>query len=193
MWYVGIDPGKQGAVAVINEFRQGLVLPMPDGERAIRDFFFNLADEYALKERPTTTSIWGMEIEHSFPFVDKKTKKVVRGATATWTFAQHYGYLRGLLTALDIAYEEVSVHEWMKECRVPPRGTNYGRKPGLFRAKLWFPHLKPTNNNADAILIAEFLRRRKCVYDVYASEVDPLTALTSTSSQKEPTAESSKG
>lgn len=152
MQFIGIDPGKTGAVAIINEFRQGVVIPMPPTERDQRDLFAGIVKEYVGDERPPKRAIFGMEWEHAFP---------LRGVASTWTFACHYGFLRGVLTGLDIPYEEIGVSAWMKASHLAKK---VSQKPGskahiMARAKLWFPTFGITARNADAVLIAEYMRR----------------------------------
>jgi hypothetical protein len=149
MHFLGIDPGKEGAFAIIDEHRHGIVLKMPKtGERDVRDLIVRIVEEFNGPSRPLERLVVGLEYEHAWPG---------RGATSTWTFAQGYGFLRGVLTAIDVAFEEIPPRTWMRVLGIRKSGTS---KSAMYaRARLWFPHLKVSKDTADSVLIAEFLRR----------------------------------
>lgn len=164
MQFIGIDPGITGAIAIVNEYRQGLVIDMPCDERGIRDLLCGIVKEYLGVERPSRLAQVGLEWEHSRPYM---------GAQSSWTFACHYGYLRGVLTTLDVAFDEIGPLQWMKALRLTKKKTD---KPGskarqLARSRLWYPHFQPTKANCDAIMIAEYMRRNWC-HEPYTEDVE---------------------
>jgi hypothetical protein len=160
MWFIGIDPGKTGAIAIVNEYRQGVVVSMPPDERTIRDLFCNVVKEYYGEERPSKKCMVALEWEHSFPGC---------GAASSWTFGVHYGFIRGVLTALDVPFEEIGPQQWMRALRIKKNIQARSKANQLARTRLWYPHFKPGRENSDAILIAEFMRRT-WTHDPYTPE-----------------------
>lgn len=141
MIILGIDPGQSGAIAIIS----------PDGRRA----------EQRLSA--TETDIWYFLFNwhphdkcESFAFVERVHSMPKQGVASSFKFGQNYGFLRGLLTALRIPFEEVTPQRWQKEMACLTKGDKNVSKA---RAQQLFPQLKVCHWNADALLIAEFGRR----------------------------------
>ena len=83
------------------------------------------------------------------------------GAKAQWTFAQHYGFLRGVLVSLSIPFTEVSPQKWMDYF-------GFKRKKGedkkvhktriLQKAQNLYPHSSVVLQTADSLMLCEYLR-----------------------------------
>ena len=161
--YLGVDPGKQGGIALI------------DGRR----------DIVRLYSMPTLLiSTWGcfesliprnvfccIEDVHAFPG---------QGAVSSFTFGENFGYLKMALTAKLITYDLVRPKEWQKGFNIPSK--KKGEKPDKYKRRCK-EHLRQTAQSlfpgdkvwtrtkgeqmavCDALLIAEYCRRRECGND----------------------------
>ena len=141
MYYIGIDPGKDGALAVLS-----------DGVFVEAIFYDTQAYKNALSglQRPATAVL-----EH----VNAMPKQ---GVTSMFTFGEGFGYLKGLLEAYGIPYELVRPHKWKKEFGISDKNQ------AVEVCKRLFPdvNLKKTerckkdhDGMAEAILMAEYARR----------------------------------
>lgn len=147
--YIGIDPGASGGVAIL---KQGVIVavPMPDTETDIWDCFDGLRDKnvFAVIERVTG---------------------YVGGAGNTgssmFQFGTNYGCLRMALIAAKIPFEEVMPQVWQKGLQISKRKPTESKTEWKNRLKAGaqrlFPDTKITLACADAILIAEFCRRKR--------------------------------
>jgi hypothetical protein len=80
------------------------------------------------------------------------------GVTSAFTFGRGYGFLRGLLIGAKIPFEEVSPVRWQAALGCRSKGDKNVTKA---KAGQLFPDVKVTHANADALLLAEYLRRLK--------------------------------
>lgn len=156
--YVGIDPGVSGGIAVV--WSDGLVdsLPMPVTEREVWHCFRSMA--------PRTPPL-----QHNLFAVIEKVSGFAgdRGSgsngPAMFKFGQSYGGLRMALVAAGIPFEEVTPQTWQKAMGVPSRKKEETRvqfKNRLKgRASQLFPNEKVTLATCDALLIAEYCKRKR--------------------------------
>lgn len=161
MHYIGIDPGKSGGLALLNQDGTvAAVTKMPDTERDLCDWLetwqdagqgsgSNGADHgirpiKAMLER-VNAGAWG---------AGKGGQKM--GVSSAFTFGMGYGVLRGVLTALRIPFDLVSPQKWQGEIGCLTKGQKNVSKA---KAQQLFPNVKVTHANADALLIAEYCRR----------------------------------
>ena len=164
--YIGVDPGKQGGLAVIFPWQQGLknltkggpqfaqATTMPDTEQGIWRWFVDLAEDgYRL--------VAMIERVHSMP---------KQGVRSMFTFGQNYGSLRMALTAVGATWEDVDPNTWQRGLNIPLRKeTPVQRKLKLKgAAQRLFPDLpiwsQPKSLGkqkaiCDALLLAEYCRR----------------------------------
>lgn len=156
MIWVGIDPGKSGGVACLDE--NGKILwcqVMPDQNLGI------LAILRSLK------------IDDSFVSLEKaqpmRKKGQPQGLVSMFTYAEHFGIIQGLILAQSLKHELVPPRDWQK---IMFRGTDTNLKPKE-RAeqaayRLWPQYdfrsshraKKSHDGKIDALLIAEAARRR---------------------------------
>jgi hypothetical protein len=156
--YIGIDPGASGAIAVIDSDLKLVVLRLQkvtdkDVSNFLQEISFNYDRVFCVKEK-----VWAMPAKN--PDGTMRTM----GAQTMFEFGLNNGFILGLLTAWNIAYEEKTPQTWMKlfsmKREKEESQTDYKRKLKEQAEKL-FPNIKITNDMADAILIAEFNRRTK--------------------------------
>ena len=145
MIYIGIDPGKTGALAVIFGGMDETVL-VPFGEQEYINTFRNLT---------------GQKVKACLEHVTAMPKQ---GVTSMFNFGQNFGYIKGLLEAFSIPYELVRPQKWKREFSITG-----DKNSSIEVCKRLFPGVsllrtdrcrKDDNNMAEALLMAEYARRR---------------------------------
>lgn len=138
---IGIDPGKNGGIAWIDEEEV-------------------CAEKLAGK---TERDVWHLiasleEDDRTFAMIESARSSPQMGVTSAFTFGRGFGGLRMALVAAGIAFEEVSPSVWQRYLRCLTRGDKNVTKR---KAQELFPMLKITHAIADALLIAEYARRMR--------------------------------
>ena len=148
--FLGIDPGASGGLAWISDVACGCEKFAATERDILRQF--DAACEYV------NLIIAAIERVHSMP---------KQGVASSFKFGQSYGFLRGLLTAMEIPFEEVTPQTWQKSMGCLSKGDKNVTKQ---KAQQLFPELKITHATADALLIAEYARRK---YAMLRNEATP--------------------
>ncbi len=157
MIFIGIDPGKTGGVAVLNE--EGDVVEV----EVMKDLTWFCGYIKSLTEKKN---------EKAMIFIEKAQAMGIKinGTVSIFTYAQHFGELIGTLQTLGVPHEQVPPITW---CKVMHVGT-VGDRPKIksrMAAQRIFPSENFKNPDAprstkdhegiiDALLIAEFGRRK---------------------------------
>jgi hypothetical protein len=141
MIYFGIDPGKSGAISAIwddgTPHCSWCKLDATDAD--IYDWLrgFDCCDARAVIERVSSSPQMGV--------------------VSAFTFGRSFGFLRGVLTASKIPYDEVTPATWQREMKCLTKGDKNVSKA---RAQQLWPTVKITHANADSLLLAEYCRRK---------------------------------
>lgn len=139
MLYLGVDPGKSGAIAAI--YGNGVV------------------DCMKLSETEHDVARWLEEYRFdSFAMLEQVSAMPKQGVASTFKFGTSYGFLRGILAAFEIPFETVTPVKWQATMKCRTGGDKNITKAAAQRL---YPSLKITHANADAILLAEFCKRQK--------------------------------
>jgi hypothetical protein len=158
---IGIDPGSSGGIAVIDT--DGVFLhKMPDTERDIWDFI----RQYDRPHRDVVALI-----EKVGGFMGRKGGEDEQRNRASghtmFTFGMGYGLLRMALIAAYIPFEEVLPKTWQKEFSIQGRKKaepkSVLKRRCKEKAQQLFPRERIINDTADALLIAEYCRRKHCM------------------------------
>jgi len=139
MFYVGIDPGASGAIAVIDA--KGVcaaTFRLSDTDRDVADFLGAWVGGVGLAM---------LERVHAMP---------KQGVSSTFKFGTSYGFCRGLLAMSGIRYEEVTPSKWQNALGCRSGGDKNVTKEA---AQRMFPDTRVVHANADALLLAEYARR----------------------------------
>lgn len=143
MTYIGIDPGKTGAMAVIEE---GIAFAIPFDERAYIDTLLTCD--------PKQTAVC---LEH----VSAMPKQ---GVTSVFNFGLNFGWIQGVLASQGFSYELVRPQKWKKEF-----SATSDKNTSVSVAKRLFPTVslkktqrctKDDDGLAEALLMAEYARRK---------------------------------
>ena len=142
MFYVGIDPGKDGALAMIDD--KGRVTIFPFDEAVY------VAALYQMKGRSKCA-------------LEKVGARPGQGTVSMFSFGENFGFIRGVLEAFNIPYELVRPQKWKKEFSLTS-----DKKQSIVTAHRLFPDVdlrkserckKDHPDSAEALLIAEWARR----------------------------------
>jgi len=143
MTTIGVDPGTNGGIAVIDEKGNAYAEKMPE---TLQDLF-ELLNSYSVGYDGSCRAY--LEQVHSSPQM---------GVKSAFTFGNGFGHLEMALTACSIPFERIRPQVWQKALGCLTRGDK-----GITKAKAqeMFPNIKVTHAIADSLLIAEFGRRQK--------------------------------
>jgi hypothetical protein len=146
--YLGIDPGASGGLACLS---LDPVDAVPLGNMTPQDvwhwfhFLSGRKDVFAAIEKV-----------HAMPG---------NGVAGMFRFGVGYGELRMALIAAAIPFEEVTPQKWQNSLSIPKRAKGEEAAPWKRRLKAkaqsLFPDVKVTLATADALLIAEWCRRKR--------------------------------
>jgi crossover junction endodeoxyribonuclease RuvC len=139
-YYIGIDPGANGAVVILRE----------DG-----NYLLQLESAKA-SEHDIAQCIRICTGDNVVAIIEKVHAMPKQGVSSTFKFGRSYGVMIGILTALGIPYREVTPQTWQKAMSCLSKGDKNVTKAA---AQKLFPSVKVTHANADALLIAEYCRR----------------------------------
>jgi len=147
--WIGIDPGNSGGIAILKDRK--ITTKVFDPKRCTeRDIFLFL-------EQHSINSICYLEkVSASGPAAG------VQSARSMFTFGQSYGFIRGILTAIQIPFITIPPATWMKEYgmkRKKDEGKSAWKNRLRGLAEQLYPDIKITLAVADAVLLAEFARR----------------------------------
>lgn len=150
-YYLGIDPGASGGLALISGDGGLVCEAMPETQR---DVWVWIA-----AKSPTATCPTFACIEQVGGHIQGNNQP----GSAMFKFGFSAGGLNMALTAAGIPFELVTPQRWQKALGIPSRKKTESK--GQFKNRLkafaqqLFPQEKVTLSTADAILIAEYTRR----------------------------------
>lgn len=143
MNYIGIDPGKGGALAVITE-ENALVFPF---------------------DRKSYVNILGaMRGKQAKCCLERVGAMPGQGVTSMFSFGENFGFIQGVLEANGIPYELVTPQKWKREF-----GVTGDKNSAVSVCHRLFPEVsllrtpksrKADDGMAEALLMAEYARRK---------------------------------
>jgi crossover junction endodeoxyribonuclease RuvC len=159
--YIGIDPGLHGAIAALKDHKCiGLWdTPTTIVKRGKKNHTVYLPASMAsiLKYlRENYDPVVGLEEVHAMPG---------QGVTSMFSMGKGSGLWEGIITALGMPLIRIPPQRWKKEMLADGRGKD--KQASIVRALELFPEAAPQlarkkdEGRAEAILIAEYLRRSK--------------------------------
>lgn len=151
MIFIGIDPGKSGALAVLytdenkNHINHNLAV-------FDENDYIDILTECS---KQNTNIICCLEKVSSMP---------KQGVVSMFSFGMNFGFIQGILSTLKISYELVVPSKWKKEFSVTS-----DKNTSIQVAKRLFPNVnlrrtdrckKDHDGMAEALLMAEYARRK---------------------------------
>jgi len=143
--YIGIDPGKSGAICVIeDDFIKAYPCPNNVGDMGL---LFAMA-------------ISVNETKPVVAFIEKVWARPTDGRASIWKFAENYGVWLGIAGAYEIDLQTVAPQTWMKYFETPKLEKTKRKRYLKEKAKSMYPNIKKVSlKTADAILIATYARQ----------------------------------
>lgn len=148
MIYIGIDPGKKGAVAWLED---DLQKAWPYSNEMLVKLCKEAMEAMEHKEKVIVC-------------VEKVGAMPGQGVTSMFTFGKSAGFIEGALTACGIPYQLVPPQTWKKEFSL-----GHSKEDSIAVCKRLFPDISLLSTNrckkendgmAEALLMAEYARRR---------------------------------
>lgn len=145
--FIGIDPGKNGGIAVILNEVGKAVITLPYSDEQLR----HIVSHYSRSNRVTCC-------------LEKVGAMPGQGVVSMFNFGKSYGYIKGVLESFSIPYQEIPPQKWKKEF-----GLNSDKAASVEVCKRLFPFVdllatprckKPHDGMAEALLLAEYARRK---------------------------------
>ena len=160
--YLGIDPGASGGLAALWAWgTECCTSPMPETETDTWDWLRTKWGKY--EANPSVATV---NIVQRFAIIEKVHAMPGNGVSGMFKFGQNYGFLRACLIAAGIPFEDVDPRTWQKALGISSRKTRSGETKTQWKNRLkakaqqLFPSEKVTLATADALLIAEYCRRK---------------------------------
>ena len=146
MYYIGIDPGKSGAMVILNDKQVASIVPFDEIE------YIRTLKKILLKDKCVVGCL------------EKVNAMPKQGVVSMFNFGKNFGFIQGVLMSLGISYELVTPQKWKKEFSVTS-----DKNTSIEVARRLFPEvnlkrtersIKDDDNIAEALLMAEYARRR---------------------------------
>ena len=156
MKFIGIDPGLDGALAILPD---GILIDTPTLTVVGRGK--SKKREYSVQQMAARLWLHTNGLETCCA-LGKVHAMPGQGVTSMFSMGVGVGLWRGILAALNIPYEHPTPQKWKK---VMLDGMGKGKDASRLRAIQLFPHLadqlsrKKDDGRADALLLAEYARR----------------------------------
>jgi len=145
VFYLGIDPGKKGGIALLRDTQ------LIEARDFDKDLLLSITDSLS---REHEASRCCLERVHAMP---------KQGSVSMFTFGQGYGWIMGVLDAFEISYQTIEPRKWKAEF-----GLNSDKAQSIDICRKLFPAATlvpngcraPHDGIAEAILMAEYARRK---------------------------------
>lgn len=144
--FIGIDPGKSGGIAYIDT-ENDISGTMPYGDTALIDLCRDI--------RSASKAVCCLEKVGAMPG---------QGVVSMFSFGKSVGYIKGVLEAFRIPYQEITPQKWKREF-----GLSSDKVASAEVCSRLFPNTsllatakckKPHDGMAEALLMAEYARRK---------------------------------
>lgn len=165
---IGIDPGSSGGIAWCSGGK--MQAQKLDGltEYDVRGLLFGLVEQH--------DSVLAY-LEVVGPNRIAKEGERRQGASSMFTFGRNYGFLRGILVGIGIPFEDVRPIVWQRSVgitSIKDDSTAEKKRRHKAKAQQFWPHLKVTLNNCDALLICEYGLRQYLIPQKFAQSAATL-------------------
>lgn len=159
--FIGIDPGKDGAMAFLG-WRPSEPVIVSFDELVYADRLRHVSPRMRIAEQELNATMRVDAIE-TFAVVEHVNAMPGQGVTSCFSFGRNFGFILGLLTACQIPYQLVRPQVWKKEF-----GCTSDKNTSVEVAQRLYPNAdlyrterctKPHDGKAEALLLAEWGRR----------------------------------
>ena len=137
--YLGIDPGKSGAVAALSDaWEEPQFIRLKETAHDVSEWIRDLA------EWPKSRVI-----------IEQVNAMPKQGVSSTFKFGHSAGVCEGLIVGIGLPYKLIRPAKWQQLMRCRTKGDKNISKQAAQRL---FPGVKVTHATADALLLAELCR-----------------------------------
>jgi crossover junction endodeoxyribonuclease RuvC len=156
--YIGVDPGKSGAVSILYEDGKWSAIKTSSAPEDIISFMVHGLPNWKTESEKLDVTICFEAVHAGAWHVNKDGSRRVQGVTSAFTFGRSTGILEGLLSSLGLPIQFVSPRKWQAEMNCLTRGD---KRITLARAKELHPitDAKIYHWNADALLLAHYAKK----------------------------------
>ncbi|NQT33233.1 MAG: hypothetical protein HQ594_06150 [Candidatus Omnitrophica bacterium] len=171
MRVVGIDVGKEGAIAIIGPNNAYNAVDMPIFKvkkgKSIKKFLDEAALLKLIREIHGIYPITLCAVERQIPFIKKSSRGFGgMGVVSAFSSGEQVGVIKGILRTLGIPFELVLPQRWRKEFNLASGGNTkhvaYDKACSLFpNIELKTPRGRIKDGQCDSLLLCEFARRMK--------------------------------
>ena len=158
--FCGIDPGKDGALAILGYREAPILVPFSETEYANQLRRLDFCRTEAEKDLEAIMHVPATEV---FCVVEHVNAMPGQGVTSCFSFGQNFGVILGLLTAFRIPYELVRPQKWKRvfSC-TSDKNTSIDVCKRLFPGVNLIPPgcRKEHDGMAEACLLALYAKRR---------------------------------
>jgi crossover junction endodeoxyribonuclease RuvC len=147
--FIGIDPGKKGGIALIDT-EENISVTAPYSDKELIDLCRDAS--------------YGRSRQEIVCCLEKVGAMPGQGVVSMFNFGQSVGYIKGVLEAFRIPYQEVTPQKWKREF-----GLTSDKAVSAEVCGKLFPDIgllatprckKPHDGMAEALLMAEYARRK---------------------------------
>ena len=158
--FCGIDPGKDGCLAILGYRETPILIPFNEIEYANQLRRLDFCRTEAEKD---LEAIMRFQKDEVFCVVEHVGAMPGQGVTSCFSFGPNFGEILGMLIAFRIPYELVRPQRWKKEF-----GCTSDKNTSITVAQRLFPGVdlrrtpkctKPHDGVAEALLMAEYAKR----------------------------------
>ena len=164
--FIGIDPGKSGAIACIYDNKVNM-LPMPvEGKEIVVGHIINwLESIYYSFDSVSLLNDWSMKNWY-VAYIEKVGAMPKQGVVSMFNFGFNTGILHGVFRTLGIPLYTVTPQAWKKEILA---GTDKSKQASIDYVLRAYPDVKLfrtersrtyDHNMAEALCIAEYAKRK---------------------------------
>ena len=151
-YFIGVDPGKTGALAIIDESLQKVeIVDYPGSIVSLYKLLDKLFDE------------WDIHISLVHAYIEKVGTMPKQGIVSAFTFGENYGAWQYAMASAEIPYEFVTPRKWQK-AMFDSKKEKDTKKQSLDLARRLFPkvdlHLEKHDGRADALHLARYARMK---------------------------------
>lgn len=151
-WFLGCDPGLKGGLALANEHGQAEAWEMPPTAYEVQELLGEILGRDGVRGHDGRAYV---EDVHAFPG---------QGVVSAFAFGRQAERIQSALVFLRVSHELVSPTRWLGGLGLRKRkgeAKTAWKRRLCARAQELFPGVRVTLATADALLIAEWARRRE--------------------------------
>lgn len=158
--FCGVDPGRDGCLAILGYRNDPIIIPFNETEYANQLRRLDFCRTEAEKDLEAIMHVPKAEV---FCVVEHVNAMPGQGVTSCFSFGRNFGFILGLLTAFRIPYELVRPQRWKREF-----SCTSDKNTSIEVAQRMFPGVDlrrtpqcrgPHDGIAEALLMAEYARR----------------------------------